>query len=425
MKELEKTMLEVLNLHFGYGGDFLLSGLDFSVKKGTFTGIIGPNGSGKTTLLKCLVKLLPPAAGKIVLDGKDLAKWTVREIARQVGFVPQRWETGFAFTAYDLVMMGRYPHQKRFSPENPKDRETVRKAMIATKTLHLAERPITEMSGGELQRVIIAQALAQSPDLLLLDEPTSHLDITHQIDLCELLKELNRDLGLTVICILHDLNLAAQYCDQLILLNKGKIYAAGDVEKVLTAHHIEEVYGVKAHIQHDPIVGRYFINFHADPPDSFKGINRCPARVHLIGGGGAAAELYRPLLSLGCRLSAGVLNIEDTDWVKAKEYGIPVVEEAPFSPVSEEKYRQNLSMMKEADLVILCNLPFGPGNVNNLLAAEKSLKMGKQLQICDFTPIAKRDFTGGTAGRIYAGLAASGAVIHSTKTELMKALFNH
>lgn len=422
MNKMEKTGITVENLSCRYDGDYIFSGLDFRIKKSSFTGIIGPNGSGKTTLLRCLVKLLPPATGRVYLGEQDLARLSAREIAARVGVVPQKWETTFAFSAADLVMMGRFPHLKRFQKETAADHALVRKAMALTNTLHLAERPVTEMSGGELQRVIIAQALAQTPEVLLLDEPTSHLDLGHQIETCGLLKKLCRDSGLTVVAVFHDLNLAAQYCDDLILMAGGRILARGNVHQVLTGENLQRVYGPKVTVKEDPLTGRPWVTFRPPVEEKTAPGTQWPLRLHVIGGGGMTAGLLWPLQAAGCRLSAGVLNQFDTDWQAARELGIPVVEEAPFSPIGEKALEKNLQMIGDAEAVVLGCIPVGTGNMKNLTAAAAALEQGKKLLVCDFQPFAARDFTGGTAAQTYDGLKRKGALFLRDKDELLAAV---
>ncbi len=253
--------IEIQRLSVKYYKETILSNLNLEVAKGSFTGIIGPNGSGKTTLLKCISKELSPVSGRILIAGEELSTISTRELAGFMGVVPQKWEANFPFTASEVVMMGRFPHLKRFAKESEYDRMVVREAMIQANILSLAERPITEMSGGELQRVIIAQALAQSPQILLLDEPTSHLDINHSLEICELLKNLVITKGLTVVAVLHDLNLASRYCETLVLLKGGRVYAKGAPEEVLTPENLEAVFGVKVRIQQEILTGKPHIFF--------------------------------------------------------------------------------------------------------------------------------------------------------------------
>lgn len=417
--------ITVENLSCRYREEYIFSGLGFSVKKARVTGIIGPNGSGKTTLLRCLVKLLPLETGRVFLGEEDLANLSVREIAARVGVVPQRWEANFAFTVGDLVLMGRFPHISRFQRESAGDYEVARRAMEITGLRHLADRPVTELSGGELQRVVIAQALAQTPEVLLLDEPTSHLDLNYQIETGELLQELCRNSGMTVVAVFHDLNLAARYCDELILLAHGRVLAQGAAAEVLTAENLQRAYGVKARVEKDFLTGRPFVMLL--PPGKEGENTPAPAgrevlKIHLIGGGGSLASILWELSSLGCQLSAGVLHRLDRDWEAARELGITVIEEAPFRPVGETVHRRNLEMIKEADLVLLGNILVGPVNLKNLEAAAAALEAGKELLVCNFTPFSSRDFTNGKAAAIYEELQTAGAVFLAGPEELAAAV---
>ncbi|HEX3045538.1 MAG TPA: ABC transporter ATP-binding protein [Bacillota bacterium] len=427
-----KPEIEVQELAFQYYNQPpLLKDLTFTITKGSFTGILGPNGSGKTTLLKCLTKLLPPRKGRIILGEQDLTRLSVREIARKVGVVPQKWEANYAFTAKDLVLMGRFAHQKRFQAETAQDLAVAQEAMLATNTWKLAERPVTEMSGGELQRVIIAQALAQNPDILLLDEPTASLDINHQLEICDLIKDLTASRNLTVVAVFHDLNLAAQYCDRIILLKQGRLFAIGETPAVLTESNLNQVYETKVRVETDPGSGKPFINIYGREKaflnqyskisawrDHIRSLAMEAFKIHLIGGGGMADSLYGLFHTLGFGLSTGVLNIGDTDWHTARELEISIVEAPPFSPITEELHQLNLAQIKTVDLVVLANIPFGVGNLKNLLAAEAALQMNKPLFVCDFTPFSQRDYTGGSAAQIYQNIKSSGARFSQNQDQL-------
>jgi len=222
------------------------------VGEGEVLGIVGPNGSGKTTLLRCINMVLKPKAGTVLIDGQDILELDRKEIAKSIGVVPQNSNVRFPFTVLDVVLMGRTPHMERLDRESLKDIEVAKKAMEMTNTEHLADRLIDEVSGGEKQRVIIARALAQEPKILLLDEPTLHLDINHQLELLELIRELSKRNSLVVILVSHDLNLAARYCDRMILLSSGKIHSAGRPSEVLTPENIKEVYQVVVEVSKDP-----------------------------------------------------------------------------------------------------------------------------------------------------------------------------
>ncbi len=259
--ETAEPILTADGLSFCFGKNQILTDLNLAVPTGVFTGIIGPNGSGKTTLLKCLNKTLAPTRGRITFMGQDLTRIKLRALARLMGVVPQQWETPFAFTVQEVVMMGRFPYLGRWAGERQEDRMVVREAMRATNTWELAERLITELSGGERQRVLIAQALAQTPRLLLLDEPTSHLDVNQTLEICTLLQTLIRTKGLTVLGVFHDLNLAARYCQHLIMIKDGRIYAQGAPEEVLSSPNVTAVFGVETVVGAEPFTGRPYLYF--------------------------------------------------------------------------------------------------------------------------------------------------------------------
>lgn len=245
-------LLKIKNISFSYESVKALENVDFEAKDGEVLGIIGPNGSGKTTLLRCINRVLNPKVGTVLIDEKDISKLDRREIARKIGVVPQH-STIFPFTVFEVVLMGRFPHMKTFGGEKLNDFKVVKNAMELTGTLHLSQRLIDELSGGEMQRVMIARALAQEPDVLLLDEPTLHLDVNYQLEVSELVRKITEEKRLIVILVSHDLNLAARYCDKLILLNSGKIHSIGSVSEVLTPEKIKGVYHVDVEVKYHPL----------------------------------------------------------------------------------------------------------------------------------------------------------------------------
>lgn len=244
----KEASLEVKDLSFSYGKRCVLKDVTFEVGTGEFVGVLGPNGSGKSTLLNCLSGLLVPDREKVRVCGKDVAVMGSNEMARLVAIVPQDSSMNFAFTVEDIVLMGRYSHISRFQFEDARDYEVAEEAMRATGVWRLRGRLVTDLSGGERQRVIIARALAQEPKVLLLDEPTTHLDIRHQLEVLGLIKELNDERGLTVLSVFHDLNLAARFCDRLFLMDDGAIMAKGTPEEVLTDKNVERTFQVDAKI---------------------------------------------------------------------------------------------------------------------------------------------------------------------------------
>ena len=254
-----KNILEVKNLWAGYLDKIVIREINLDIKKGEFIGIIGPNGAGKSTLVRTLTRTLRPFKGTIAHDGKDIYKTSSNEVARSIAVVPQETSIVFEFSAGDIVMMGRIPHINKFKKVTERDLMIIEKAFLVTDTKELRDRPINELSAGERQRVIIAKALAQEPDLLILDEPTSHLDISHQIEIFDLIKRLSKKEGLTVIAVLHDLNLAAEYCDRLILMKEGRIFVQGVPEEVLNYKTIEEVYKILVVVGRNPVSKRPYV----------------------------------------------------------------------------------------------------------------------------------------------------------------------
>lgn len=249
--------LEIEGIYFAYNSVDVLSDISFQVGGGQIVGIIGPNGSGKTTMLKCINRVLKPRVGTVLLEGEDLRKMSRKEIALEIGVVPQNNEIRFPFTVMDVVMMGRSPALTTFARESKEDMEIVENAMRMTDVLRLADREIDQVSGGERQRVIIARALAQRPKILLLDEPTLHLDVNHQLEVLDLVYDLAKKEGLTVIMVSHDLDLAARYCDRLIMLSEGGIQAAGSIDSVLTPENLEAVFKIRAYVKFDEEIGSH------------------------------------------------------------------------------------------------------------------------------------------------------------------------
>jgi iron complex transport system ATP-binding protein len=236
------VVIRVAALDLGYGDRTVLTDLNFQVNPGEFVGILGPNGSGKSTLLHALSGLLPPKSGSIMIRDRRLETMASRLRAQILAVVPQSTEVRFPFPCLEIVLMGRYPHRKRLGSLTDEDLLWALKSMHRTTTDHLKERPITEVSGGECQRVVIARALAQDPQILLLDEATSSLDVRKKLEIFEILKLLNETRGLTVLCAMHDLNLAALYCRRLIFLKDGGIVQDGPTEEVFTPEVLAQVY---------------------------------------------------------------------------------------------------------------------------------------------------------------------------------------
>ncbi|WP_299951797.1 ABC transporter ATP-binding protein [uncultured Modestobacter sp.] len=243
-------------LTLGYGERTVIDGLDLVVPPGRITAIVGANACGKSTLLRSMSRLLAPRSGQVLLDGKAVHRMPAKELARTLGLLPQSPIAPEGITVSDLVGRGRHPHQKLLARWSREDDEAVAEALAATQTAELADRSVDELSGGQRQRVWIALALAQRTDVLLLDEPTTFLDVSHQIDVLDLLTTLNHTRGTTIVMVLHDLNLAARYADHLIALAAGRLHAAGPPEQVLTPQTVQAVFGLSSEIITDPVSGK-------------------------------------------------------------------------------------------------------------------------------------------------------------------------
>ncbi|GGX84534.1 ABC transporter ATP-binding protein [Streptomyces hiroshimensis] len=250
-----ESRLAARDLTLAYEDRTVVDGLDLAVPDGEVTIVIGPNACGKSTLLRALGRLLKPVRGTVLLDGEELARIPTRTIARSLGLLPQTPVAPEAITVADLVARGRQPHQRWWQQWSEADERAVADAMARTDTAGIAERAVDELSGGQRQRVWIAMALAQETDLLLLDEPTTYLDIAHQVEVLDLVRRLNRERGRTVVAVLHDLNQAARYADHLVAMKAGRIVAQGRPAEIVTAELVREVFGLESVVVPDPVTG--------------------------------------------------------------------------------------------------------------------------------------------------------------------------
>lgn len=393
------------NLHAGYGTQEIVKSISCSFTPGTFTGIIGPNGSGKTTLLKAFSRVIP-SSGILELDGKAVRDYSPAELGMALGFVPQDEGRPFSYTVMQVVLMARYARTSRFAALAPDDYTRCHRAVAETGVAHLDDRSIQTLSGGEWQRVLIARALAQDTAVLLLDEPTSHLDLSHQSDILSLMRSLAGS-GTTIIGVFHDLNLAAHYCERLIMIQHGQIVADGTPAQVLTPEKIRQVYGADVITSCHPATGRTFLM--PIQTANGNGSSLKPRTVLVISGGGSGADLLHFLAGKGFSLSAGILATTDTDYLTAQAIDIPCIPVLPFSPIPAEALEKLKAMLAHADLIILSIHPVGSGNLPVLLALRETDPARIIIHLPEGRDFSSYDFVQGAATAALNRLCEAGA----------------
>mgnify|MGYP001068749187 CR=1 FL=1 len=409
------SIIRMEELDFRYPKREVFSRLTLSLEEGEILGLLGPNSSGKTTLLKLMDGLLQPQQGRVLLQEKDLKELPRSQVARSIAVVPQEMEVPFSFTVGEIVLMGRAPYLGRFGWEKRRDLEIAREGMALTDVSELEDRPFLELSQGEKQRVLMARALAQEPRVILLDEPTSHLDINHQVEMHELIRRLNIEKNLTVMNISHDLNLAAEYSHRIVLLHRGSIFSMGTPSAVITEENIRRVYETTVMVEKNPVTGAPRVT----PVGKARPQKAGPQKtIHIICGEGSGVDSARRLLLRGYRVSLGVLNIGDTDQKIGKTLGLVMVVEEPFSPISERAYRENQTLIAKADLIVIERFLVGKGNLANLQAAIAALRQGKRVIVLEND--LEYDFTAGEAKACYQRLREGGAVFIPDHSRLLE-----
>jgi cobalamin transport system ATP-binding protein len=436
-----EVLLAVDGVTFGYERQPLLYDVHVQVRKGEMVGLLGPNGSGKTTLLRLVSGVLQPQQGRILLDGRELQDWGRRGVAQRIAVVPQELHVPFAYTVEQLVNLGRTPFVNLLGSNSRQEAIVVQDAMQAADVTPLANRIFNELSGGERQRVIVAMALAQQPKLLLLDEPTSHLDIKYQIDILELVQRLNRERGVTVVAAMHDLNLAARYFPRLLLFQRGVVADAGPAE-VLEPHLLKRVYGVDVQVG----ILRGAQHLSVLPPDSDsiddEREREGQPQVLVMAGGGSGELLMRALADVNIPFIAGALNIGDSDHTLALRLASAVITEQPYAPISPATLEQVRTSLLRMKLLLFCPVPIGPGNLSllqeALLATHRGIKVlllaptvldsKPETQVVTVdealqqTGIAKRDYTNGEGVRLVREMLQAGATVVESVVEAVEAI---
>jgi iron complex transport system ATP-binding protein len=432
---------------FAYAHSPVIYDVSLRVVAGEMVGLLGPNGAGKSTALKLATGVLKPQQGEIRLQGDSLRSLSRAEVARRVAVVPQDFSVQFAYTVRQIVEMGRLPHMGVWGVSRVDDRLAVQAALEATNVSPLADRVFNDLSGGERQRVLIALALAQDAPIILLDEPTAHLDIRHQIEVLDLLRRLNHEHGLTVIAALHDLNLAARYFPRLILFNR-EIVTDGPPASVLDEAVLSRVYqtpvqvGILRGEEHLSVLPPGYSM--AERGEREREPSLAPGTyVHVVAGGGSGELLMRSLADAHIAFSAGPLNAGDSDATLAERLADLCIVEPPYAPVSEQGIASAREHMLNARAVIVCPIPLGHGNIALLQAALAARQAGVPVLLLEptrnlaasdgqadasagddesaFAAIRARDFSG-QGMELYRQLLAAGARWVATNAEAVSAL---
>lgn len=385
MKDENQTMLFFPHVAVGYGEKTVLRDVSFQVKKGEYVALIGSNGTGKSTLIKCVSGLLPLNSREIEICGKNSRKLKPKERARMVAVVPQSYYVDYDFTVEDIVMMGRNPYIDFRHRESQEDREIAERAMKLTKTDMFRNRLYNQLSGGERQRVILARAITQQPEIILLDEPTSALDLHHQIEVMELIRQLNEKEHITVLAVLHEINLASRFCSRIVILKDGKVKADGTPREIINRQEMEELYEMRLLVKNNPLIEKSeIIPIRVmDEKQTAK-----PLRIHVICGEKGGVRILEQLTNMGHAVTAGVVNRESDDAEICEYLDIPRVEIGSFQTVGQEELAKNLELMKDADAVIVADIPFGEANIRNLDGLEHvkgELYIHKNILNQDFT----------------------------------------
>ena len=345
-------LLSVEEITVGFGEAGVLDGVSLSVDAGEFVGLVGPNGAGKTTLLRAINGVLDPGAGTIHVEGHARDACSTRQWSQRVATVPQDTSVSFAFRVEDIVEMGRTPHRSRSQfGTSESDRRRIVDALDRTDTARFRERSIDELSGGERQRVFVARALAQDTPLLLLDEPTASLDVNHQVEILELVRDLVGE-GRGALAAIHDLDLAARFCDRLALLSDGRIRAVGPPEDVLDPGVLDEAFATSTTVTTNPATGTPTVTARTDRGDSDR-------RVHVLGGGRLGARAIATLDAAGHTVSAGVFREGDVATETASTLGASAVTSPPTGEVGPDAIAAAHDLASGADVVVLADVTIG------------------------------------------------------------------
>ena len=392
-----------------YGDHPAVRSISLTVRPGEVVALAGPNGSGKSTLIRAAVGLTERIGGTVRVGSCDLRTAPSTERARRVAWMPQDEPVGDNVPLVDYVEYGRYSWIPRWARPGPNDRAQVARALAEVDLTALVGRGIAQLSGGERQRARLARTLAQDAPVILLDEPTAHLDIGHQLDVLERIRSFAHREGRAVLLAVHDLNLAARFADRIAVLSHGRLVATGAPAEVLSPELLEQVWGVVAEIRTDRQSGLPYLLPRLTPPDRDR-LAPSPGqfRVHLVAGGGSGSVLLRTLFDRGFDLSVGVVPLFDSDTELARDLGLPVAAELPFAPIGPEAVGRLDLLLEKAGAILVAPFPVGPTNLANL---EHLLEwIGRRpLGLLDQPASERWDYTDGRATRVRDELLRRGA----------------
>ncbi|MDP2919288.1 MAG: ABC transporter ATP-binding protein [Dehalococcoidia bacterium] len=359
------TILRTDKLAVGYGKKIVVSDINVALLEGQFVCLLGPNGSGKSTILKTLVRMLAPLGGGVFLNDRDTSRLSSQDMARTTAVVLTEPVTPGLLTAYDVVMLGRHPHTGFMGKPTGKDTRKVLEALALVRADELAHRYFNELSDGEKQKVLLARALAQEPQLIVLDEPTSHLDARHRIEVMLILRRLTQEKGVTVVASLHDIDLAMKACDVALLVKDEHILACGTPEDVLKEDLVAQLYGMD----------------HATFSGQLGGVelraNQDGKRVFVVAGAGSGASVYRALTKHGFGIITGILPENDIDYHVAAAVGATIIKSAAFEELSRELFSEGLKQIDAVEQVIDAGFPVGKWNRQNSELVWHALGTGK------------------------------------------------
>lgn len=359
-------MLNTENLNVGYGKKIVVNNVNIQVSKGEVFCLLGANGAGKTTTLRTLSGLLKPMGGKVFLNGKDISEINKKELAKKLALVLTNRFSGSLMTVYDIVAMGRYPHTGFFGKLTEEDSEKIFVALETVNAKYLAERYFDELSDGEKQKVLVARALVQEPEIIILDEPTTHLDIKHRLELMEILKTLSKEKNIAVILSLHEIDIALKSCDKVMLIKDNNVLAYGEPEDTVNEDIINGLYGLE-NKNFNNLLGAVELN------------NSCKESVFVVAGGGTGTPIYRALTKKRIGIFSGILHENDIDYEIGRTMGIHMSIMKAFQDISEDKFNEAICHMENIKFVIDSGFPVGSMNSKNIELIKIALRKDKKI----------------------------------------------